>query len=121
MGLEKVLHEGGIQVRVKDTLPVEKQSKFIYKIPCSCGWRPTSPATPLCRHLGAPSSGQLQNMHERNITLSDGRRLQIVNHARIPKKMFLKKVLRIQLNSAGECFDWDEGLELPNCWIATLR
>ena len=37
LGLQEVRYEGDIQVRtdkVKDTLPVEKQSKVVYQIPC---------------------------------------------------------------------------------------
>ena len=52
----KVVFKSGWTLRsmltkVKDTLPVEKQSNVVYKIPYSCGWRLASPAAP-CRHLG---------------------------------------------------------------------
>ena len=37
------------------------------------------------------------------------------------KRLLLKEALHIQMTPAGECFNRDRGLELPDLWIATLR
>ena len=37
----------------------------------------------------------------------------VVNQARRPKKVMLKKALHMQMTTAKNCFDQDGGLELP--------
>ena len=46
---------------------------------------------------------------------------EIVDQARRPKELLLKEALHIQMTPAGQRFNRDVGLELPNCWTATLR
>ena len=46
----------------------------------------------------------------------------MVNHARCPKELLLlKEAIYIRMTPAEERFNRDTGLELPGCWMATLR
>lgn len=45
----------------------------------------------------------------------------VVDQARRCKEFVLKETLHIQLTSAEECFNTDEGEELPECWNASLQ
>ena len=42
-------------------------------------------------------------------------------HGRNIKELLLKEALHIQMAQAEECFNHDRGLELPDCWMTTLR
>ena len=44
----------------------------------------------------------------------------VIDQARRPKELQLKEALRIQM-SDGELLNWDTGLEVPGCWLATLK
>ena len=45
----------------------------------------------------------------------------VVDQAMRPKELLLKEVLHIQMTPTKEHFNCDGGLELPDCWMATLR
>ena len=73
----KVVFRSGLSLRsmltkVKDTLALEKKSKVVYQVPCSCG------------------------------------------------EIYIGETLR-RLKTRHSSLNRDGGLELPGCWMATLR
>ena len=44
----------------------------------------------------------------------------VINQARYPKELLLKKPIHIQMTLAGDRFNTDTGLEVPGCWLAVL-
>ena len=49
----------------------------------------------------------------------DREETSVVDQGRRPKELMLKEVLHIQMTPAEEYFNYDGGLKLPRCWIAT--
>ena len=47
--------------------------------------------------------------------------MRVIGRAKGSKGMLLKEVLHIQMTPAERCWDHNGGLELPRCWIATLK
>ena len=45
---------------------------------------------------------------------------RVIDQARRPKELQLKEALHIQM-SDGELLQWDTGLEVPGCWLATPK
>ena len=117
--------------KVKDTLSVEKQSKVVYQIHCSCGKVYSGEMarrleTKMKEHQDACRKGTLEKSavveHAReNHHPIKWEETSIVDQARRPKELLLKEALHIQMTPAEERFNRDGGLELPSCWMATLR
>ena len=87
----KVVFRSGLSLRsmltkVKDTLALEKKSKVVYQVPCSCGeiyiWETLRRLETRMKSTGIPvrrghwRSQPLQNMRGRTTIQSDGRRQQ---------------------------------------------
>ena len=45
----------------------------------------------------------------------------VVDMARHPSKLLLKEAIHINMTPVEECLNRGTGLELPGCWVATLR
>ena len=94
--------------KVKDTLPLGKQSNVVYRIPCSCGQV----------YIGETKrrlETRLKNHHpidwEETTVLDRGR----------GQELLLKEALHIQMTPSEECSNRDGGLKVPGCWIAVMR
>ena len=117
--------------KVKDTLPMEKQSKIVYQIPCSCGKVYIGEMvrrleTRMKEHKdacekSAPEKSAIAEHSWKEHHPIRWEETSIVDQARTPKELLLKEALHIQMTPAEERFNRDEGLELPDCWTATLR
>ena len=116
---------------VKDTLPLGKRSRVVYQIPCSCGQVYVGETirrleTRMKEHQDACEKGALEksaiaeHAWERHhpIKWED---TAILAQARGHKELRLKEAFHIRRIPAGSRLNHDLGLELPNCWGATLR
>ena len=45
----------------------------------------------------------------------------VVDQARGGKELLIKEALHIRLTPEDQCFNRDGGLELPGCWVVTLK
>ena len=119
-----------VLTKVKDRLPAEKQSKVVYQIPCSCGKTYIGETTRkletrMKEHQDACCKGMLEKSavaehaweHHHPIKWQD---TSVIDRAGRPKELQLKKALHIQ-TSTEELLNWDIGLEVPGCWLTTLR
>ena len=114
--------------KVKDTLPLGKQSNVVYRIPCSCGqvyFRETKRRleTRLKEHQDACERGMMEKSavaeHAwENHHPIDWEETTVLDRGRGQE---LKEALHIQMTRSEERFNRDGGLEVPGCWIAVMR
>ena len=118
--------------RVKDTLPLGKHFNVVYQIPCGgcskvyIGETIRRLETRLKEHHEALRRGMTEksavaehawdNQHSIN-----WEETSIIDQARRHKELLLKKALHTHMTPADQRINWDEGLELPGCWTATLK
>ena len=117
--------------KVKDTLPTEKHSRVVYRVPCSCGQVYIGETvrrleTRMKEHQDACRRGMVERSAIAEHAWENQHPIkweetEIVDQARRPKELLLKEALHIQMTPAEERFNRDAGLELPGCWTATLR
>ena len=117
--------------RVKDTLPLDKQSNVVYQIPCSCGMVYIGETkrrleTRLKEHRDACKKGFMEKSaiaehawtHHYPINWDE---MRVMAHARGQGELLLKEAIHIQMTPAEDRFNKDGGVELPGCLIAALR
>ena len=117
--------------KVKDTLPLGKRSRVVYQIPCSCGQVYIGETirrleTRMREHQDACERGTLEksavaeHAWERHhpIKWED---TAVLAQAKGYKELRLKEAFHMWRIPAGNRLNHDLGLELPNCWGATLR
>ena len=100
--------------KVKDTLPLEKRSRVVYQIPCSCGQV----------YIGETIRRLETRMREHQDACERGtlEKSAVAEHAwERHHELRLKEAFHIRRIPAGNCLNHDLGLELPYCWGATLR
>ena len=132
----KVIFRSGLSLclvltRVKDPLPTRKQSKVVYRISCSCGKVYISETRrrlemklkeqqEACRSATLEKSAVAENaLKDRHAIKWD--ETTVVDMARHPSELLLKEAIHINMTPVEECLNRDTGLELPGCWVATLR
>ena len=116
--------------KVKDTLPLGKQSNVVYRIPCSCGQVYIGETkrrleTRLKGHRDACERGMMEKsavaehaweyhhpIHWEETTVLDHGRGQ---------ELLVKEALHIQMTPVEERFNRDGGLEVPGCWTVVMR
>ena len=132
----KVIFKSGRTLRsmltkVKDALPPEKQSRVVYRIPCSCGKvyigetirrleTRTKEHQDACRKGMTEKSAIAEHAWENHHPIN-WEETSVVDRARRHGELMLKEALHIQMTPAGDRFNRDGGVELPGCWIATLK
>ena len=97
--------------KVKDALPVEKKSKVMYQIPCSCGKTYIGETTRrfkarMKEHQDTCFRGMVEKSavaehaweHHHHIEWEGTR---VIDRARRPKELQLKEALHIQMSSTG--------------------
>ena len=117
--------------KVKDTLPLGKQSNVVYRIPYSCGqvyinWRDQTEigdeteGTPRCLREGddgeVSCSGTCTCVGEP----TPDPETTVLDHGR-GQQLLVKEARHIQMTPAEEHFNRDGGLEVPGCWTAVMR
>ena len=117
--------------RVKDTLPLDKQSNVVYQIPCSCGMVYIGETKRrleirVKEHKDACKKGLMEKSaiaehawtHRHPINWDE---MSVMAHARGQGELLLKEAIHIQMTPAEDRFNRDGGVELPGCRIAALR
>ena len=117
--------------KVKDPLPVEKQSNVVYEVPCTCGKvyigeTKRRLGTRLKEHKDAcakcltDKSAIAEHAWTSNhpINWAGTRVLQRANRT---MELVMKEALSIRTAPDDSHFNRDSGYELPDCWIATYR
>ena len=112
---------------------MEKQSRVVYQIPCRSGQvyiRETirQLEARLKEHWNACERGTLENstvaehVWERHHPINWEETIVLI-HARQHKEVVLKKALYVYIQKipVEDRLHCDAGLELPNCWMTTLR
>ena len=126
---ERSLHS--VLTKVKDPLPMEKEAKVVYQIPCSCGKSYIGETrrrleTMLREHQEACRKETLEKSAVAEHAWKDHHAIKweeitVVDMARHPSKLLLKEAIHIQMTPTEERLNRDTGLELPGCWVAALR
>ena len=117
--------------KVKDPLPIEKQSNVVYEIPCTCGKvyigeTKRHLGTRLKEHKDACVKCQTDKSaiaehawaEDHPINWSGTKILQRASHT---MELVMKEALCIQSTPADSRFNRDGGYELPDCWFALNR
>ena len=117
--------------RVKYPLPMEKQSMVVYKISCSCGQTYIGKTiqqleTRLKKHKDACSRGLFERSTVAEYALKEDHPIKwdevsVVDHAMRHGELLLKEALHIQMAAKNSTFNQDRGVELHDCWEATIR
>ena len=114
--------------KVKDALSVDKMSKVVYQVPCSCsiayvGETVRRLETRMKEHRDTCQKGALVKSALAVHALEGHRPIKweettVADQARTPKELLLKEAIKIRLLKPP--LNRDGGLELPGCWIAAL-
>ena len=117
--------------RVKDRLPDMFQSRVVYRIPCSCGKFYIGETirrleTRMKEHKDACEKGLTERSAVAEHAWNEHHPIEwkaaaIVDKAKGRKELALKEALHIQLTPKEQRFNRDVGVELPVCWVATIR
>ena len=117
--------------KVKDNLPLGKRSRVVYQIPCSCGQVYIGETirrleTRMKEHRDACERGTLEKSAIAEHAWEKCHPIKwketaVLAQARRHKELILKEAFHIQKMPAGDRINRDVGLELPGCWMATLR
>ena len=117
--------------KVKDPLPITKQSNVVYEVPCTCGKVYIGETkrrleTRLKEHKdacikcladkSAIAEHAWTNDHPINWTET-----RVLQRASRTMELVLKEALSIRTTPENARFNRDEGYELPGCWIATYN
>ena len=116
--------------KVKDTLPLGKQSNVVYHIPCSCGQvyigetkqrleTRLKERRDACERGMMEKSAVAEHVWENHHPI-DWKETTVLDHGR-RQELLVKEALHIQMTPSDEHFNRDGGLEVPGCWIAVMR
>ena len=115
--------------KVKDMLPVGKQSNVVYSIPCSCGQVYIGETkrrleTRLKEYRNACKKGmtEISAVAEHaweNSHSIDWEEMSVLDKAR-GLDLLMKEALHIRMAPADKCINKDGGLEIPDCWTALV-
>ena len=117
--------------RVKDVLPTGLHSKVVYQIPCMCGKvyigetvrrldTRVNEILEACKRGETSKSAVAEHAWDcqQPIMWND---TTILDRARGQLELRVKEAFHIQLRPNHEHVNRDVGLELPGCWISTLK
>ena len=109
--------------KVKDTLALEKKSKVVYQVPCSCGEIYIGETlrrleTRMKEHQDACQKGTLEKSALAEHAWENHHPIEweettVIDQARTSKELMLKEAIHIRLNHPS--LNRDGGLELPGC------
>lgn len=117
--------------KVKDPLPVTKQSNVVYEVPCTCGkvyigetkrrletrLKEHKDACAKClTDKSAIAEHAWTNDHPINWAET-----KVLQRASRTMELVMKEALSIRTTPADTRFNRDEGYDLPECWIATYK
>lgn len=132
----RVVFKSGLTIRsmltrVKDPIPMDKQSMVVYQIPCSCGQVYIGETkrrleTRLKEHRDACVKQDLQRSAIAEHAWSNDHPIRweeskVIDKARYDGELRVKEALHIQMMPSEKRFNRDGGLEIPGCWIATVK
>ena len=117
--------------KVKDPLPIDKQSNVVYEVPCTCrkvyigetqrrlGTRIKEHKDACVKNLTDKSAiAEHARTNDHPINWTERKILQRANRA---MELVLKESLSIRTTPEDTRFNRDSGYELPDCWIATYK
>ena len=117
--------------KVKDKLPVKKNSKVVYKIPCSCGKFYLGETvrrleTRLKEHIDACEKGMWEKSAIAEHAWVEGHRIlweeaSIVDRARRQTELLMKEALHIRSETPNDILNRDGGLDIHGCWVETIK
>ena len=118
-------------VRVKDPIPMEKKSGVVYEVPCSCGKvyigeTKRTLETRMKEHRAAARLGQLEKSAVAEHAWQDGHTIdwsdvRILDEAPRNSVLLIKEALHIRLRPPEEKINRDLGLDVPECWVHTIK
>ena len=117
--------------RVKDKLPLLLKSCMVYCIPCRCGRVYIGETVrrleanmkeheDACKKGMTEKSAIAEHVWNSNHPIA-WNETAVVDQARGGKELLIKEALHICLIPEDQCFNRTRGLELPGCWVATLK
>ena len=117
--------------RVKDKLPSSMSSSVIYSIPCSCGKVYIGETTRrldqrmkehkhACEHGEEKKSAVAEHMCREQHPIQ-WQETKVIGRASKYWELRVKEALHIHLTPEDQRFNRDVGLELPGCWVSTLK
>ena len=117
--------------RVKDPLPLEKQSMVVYRVPCACGQAYIGKTirrleSRIKEHKDACNRGQLEKSaiaehawrHDHPIMWQN---TQVLDRASRHKELLVKEALHIQMAAKNGSLNRDGGVEVHDCWVSAIR
>ena len=117
--------------RVKDALPVEKQSVVVYQTSCSCGKVYTGKTirrleTRIKEHKDACNQQQIEKSAVAEHAWEEDHPNEwsgtsIMEHARGYKELLMKEALLIQTAKSNRIFNKDGGVWVHDCWINAIK
>ena len=111
--------------KVKDTLPLGKQSNVVYRMQVYIGETRWRLETRLKEYRDACERGMMEKSavaeHAwENHHPIDWEETTVLDHGR-GQELLVKEALHIQMTPSEERFNRDGGLEVPGCWTAVMR
>lgn len=117
--------------KVKDKLPIKKNSKVIYHVPCSCGKVYIGETvrrleTRIYEHMEACKRGETSKSALAEHAWAEGHpilweEISVKDRAKNQIELKVKEGLHIQLHPEGGSINRDMGLDMPGCWRSTLK
>ena len=117
--------------KVKDPLPIDKQSNVVYEVPCTCGkvyigetkrrlgtrLKEHKDACVKC-HTDKSAIAEHAWTNDHPINWAETKILQRANGT---MELVMKEALSIRTTPEDACLNRHSGYELPDCWIATYK
>ena len=116
---------------IKDKLPASMSSSVVYSVPCSCGKVYIGETTrrlqqrvnehqDACKKGDEKSSAIAQHAWKEHHPIL-WKEAKIIDKANKTTELKVKEALHIHLTPEDRRFNRDVGLDLPGCWISTLK
>ena len=121
----------GSLTKVKDEVSIITKSNVVYSIACDCGkcYIGETERT-LQKRLKEHKDACIGGMVERSAVADhawsehhriDWNQVQVIDCANKRIELLIKEALHIAMIPDGACLNRDKGLELPDCWLSTIR
>ena len=117
--------------RVKGRLPLSKQSRIVYSVPCSCGKSYIGETirrldTRLEEHREACKRGETDKSAVAEHVWSEQHQMDwamtsVIDRAEGRMELVVKEALHIGLRSGDELMNRDKGMDLPGCWLSVVK
>ena len=117
--------------RVKDKLPTSMSSCVVYSIPCSCGKVYIGETTRRLEQRISEHQDACRKGEEKKSAVAEHawkehhpirwQETSVIDRASRFGELRVKEALHIHLTPEDQRFNRDVGLELPGCWVSTLK